>query len=68
MDPIAKACEILSILYLLIYVLGYISLEICIPCEIGKYHFLDSSMLNSFNILSIYVDLDNPSKLLDLSL
>ena len=36
--------------------------------EIGKHPLMDSFMLNYFNILSMYMDWDNTSNLLNLSL
>ena len=36
--------------------------------EMGKYPFLDSFMLNYFSILSMYMDWDNTSNILDQSL
>ena len=63
---IPKAFGILSILSLLIYVLGYMSLEMCILYEIGKYHILNSSMLNYFSILYMYMDPDNSNNLISI--
>ena len=68
MNLIVKAYKILSILYLIICILGHISLERRILYEISKYQLLDFPMPNCFSILSMYANWDNPINFLDLSL
>ena len=68
MDSILEVYKIISILSLSIYVLGYISLKRRILCEKNKYFLLDSSMLNYFSILFIYMNLKNLSNIFYLSL
>jgi len=57
-----------SIISLSICVLRHISLKRCVLCEISMYSLLDSFMLNCFSILSMYMNCDNSSILLGLSL
>ena len=49
-------------------VFGHIDFERVTPCVMGMYPLLDCSMLNLFSILSVYVDYEGLSNLLDQSL
>ena len=67
-DPIAKAYGVILMRVLSSCVFGHMDFEKEIPLDTGTYLLLDYSMLNLFNILSMYVDCERPNNLLDLSL
>ena len=67
-NSIAEAYGVILMCVLSSCVFGHIDFKTVIPINMGRYPLLDCSMLNLFNILSMYVDCERPSKILDLSL
>ena len=67
-EPMDEAYGARLILSLSFCVFGHIALERCIPCDMGMFSLLESSILNFFNTLSMYVFSESSSNLLDLFL
>ena len=67
-DPTTEVYDIIFMCVLSSCVSGHMDFERVIPLTMGTYSLLDYSMLNLFSILSMYVDCERPSNLLDLSL
>ena len=67
-ESYSQVQDTISIVYLSICVLEYMSLEGGVPCKKDKNPILDSSLLSYFNIQSICMDCDNLSNLLSLFL
>jgi hypothetical protein len=68
MEPTAEAYGTLLMRFRSLAVEGHCFVLKCIPCDIGKNPFLDCSMLNHFNTLSIYVSWLNHKPLRSISI